>query len=253
VSDDADEGDVEEAVMSDLIAVCRSAHLTPAVYEFYRAVLLSFAERSGAPDQTHLRGLAARFGVPLAATLVEFATKGLVQRDRVTGAIHVAYPFSGVPSVHRVTLGLTRAPAVGDAADHGRQTVYAMCALDALGVPLMLRRDALIASQDALSGETIAVQVRVTAAAALTEAAGWEAQWTPASTAVYARAPEHEHEHECGVDAASACCPVINFFATEAHAHAWAESHPVADGVLLTQGEAMRRAHELFGGLLDRR
>jgi hypothetical protein len=79
--------------------------------------------------------LAARFGVPLAATLAEFAAKGLVQRDPVTGAIHVAYPFSGVPTVHRLTLGLTRAPAVGDTAHHDRQTVYAMCALDALGIP----------------------------------------------------------------------------------------------------------------------
>jgi hypothetical protein len=55
------------------------------------------------------------------------------------------------------------------------------------------------------------------------------------------------------VDAASACCPVINFFTTEAHVHAWAEAHPVVDGVLLTQAEAMQYAHELFGGLLDRR
>lgn len=90
----------------------------------------------------------------------------------------------------------------------------------------MLRREALIASQDMLTGETITVQVRVTDAAALTEATGWEAQWTPASTVVYARAPEHEHE--CGVDAATVCCPVINFFTTEAH------------------------AHDSFGGLLDR-
>jgi hypothetical protein len=95
VSDDADEGDVEEGdveegVMSDLIAVCRSAHLTPAAYEFYPAVLLSFAEPSGTPDQAHLRGLAARVGVPLVATLAELAAKGLMQRDRVTGAIHMA-------------------------------------------------------------------------------------------------------------------------------------------------------------------
>jgi hypothetical protein len=119
----------------------------------------------------------------------------------------------------------------------------------------MLRRDALIASQDALSGETIAVQVQVqvqvqvTDAAALTEPIGWEVQWIPASTVVYARAPKHEHEHECGVDAASACCPVMIFFSAEAHVHAWAETHPVVDGVLLTQVEAIRYAHELYGGL----
>jgi Alkylmercury lyase len=242
--------------VSDLIEVCRSARLTPAAYQFYRAVLLSFAEREGAPDQAHLRELASRFGVPLAATLAECAAKGLLQRDPTTGAIQVAYPFSGVPTAHRVTLGVlgvTRTTGAGDArSDRDRQPIFAMCALDALGIPLMLRRDALVASQDALTGEPVAVQVRVTDAAALTGAMGWEARWTPASTVVYARAPEHEHEHECGVDAASACCPVINFFTTEAHAQAWAETHPVADGVLLTQVEAMRYAHANFGGLLDR-
>jgi hypothetical protein len=95
--------------------------------------------------------------------------------------------------------------------------------------------------------------VRVTDAAALTEATGWEARWLPTNAVVYARAPEHEHEHECGVDAATACCPLINFFITSAHAHTWAEVHPVADGVLLSQVEAMRYALASFGGLLDRR
>jgi hypothetical protein len=234
--------------MPDLILVCRSTQLAPAAYRFYRAVLLSFPERGGPPDRPRLRELAAHFGVRLAATLAELAAKGLLQCDAATGAIRTAYPFSGVPTAHRVTL----APDTGDAtADLDARQVFAMCALDALGVPLMLRRDGRIASQDALTGETIEVQVRVTDAAALADAAGWEARWDPASTVIYARAPEHEHD--CGVDAASACCPLINFFTTEAHARAWAAAHPIADGVTLSQEEAMRRAQAEFGGLLDRR
>jgi hypothetical protein len=75
---------IEERVMSDVITVCRSTRLTPAAYRFYREVLLSFAERGGAPDQADLRGLAARFGVPLAATLADLAAKGLLQRDPAT-------------------------------------------------------------------------------------------------------------------------------------------------------------------------
>jgi hypothetical protein len=233
--------------MPDLITVCRSTQLTPAAYRFYRAVLLSFPERGGPPDRPLLRELAARFGVRLAATLAELAAKGLLQCDPATGAVRTAYPFSGVPTAHRMTL----APATGDAAgDLDTPHVFAMCPLDALGVPLLLRRDARIASRDALTGEAIAVRVRVTDAAALAGAAGWEARWDPASTVVYARAPEHEHD--CGVDAASACCPVINFFAAAAHARAWAAPHSIADGVTLTQEEAMRRAQAEFGGLLDR-
>jgi hypothetical protein len=96
------------------------------------------------------------------------------------------------------------------------------------------------------------VNVQVSDAAQLTEATGWAAQWSPASMVIYARAPEHEQEHDCGVDAATACCPLINFFTTGAHAHAWAAAHPVADGVLLTQVKAMRYALASLGGLLDR-
>jgi hypothetical protein len=249
----SNEGDEEEeeSIMADLITVCRSTHLTAAAYRFYRAILLCFAEWGGAPNRAQLRGVAARFGVPLAATLTELATKGLVQRDPATGAILVAYPFSSAPTAHRVTL----APAAAkDITDRDPRHIFAMCALDALGIPLMLHRDARIASQDALTGETIEVhvQVHVTNAAALSEATDWKAQWSPASTVIYARAPEHEHEHDCGVDAATACCPLINFFTTEAHARAWAKAHPVADGVLLTQVDAMQYALASFGGLLDR-
>jgi hypothetical protein len=245
-----EEGDEEESVVSDLITVCRSTQLTAAAYRFYRAILLFFAERGDAPDRAQLRGLAARFGVPLAATLTELATKGLVQRNPATGAMLVAYPFSSAPTAHRVTL----APAAAeDITDRDPWPIFAMCALDALGIPL-LRRDARIASQDTLTGEPIEVhvQVQVTDAAALTEATDLKAQWSPASTVIYARAPEHEQEHDCGVDAATACCPLINFFTTEAHARAWAAAHPVADGVLLSQVDAMRYALASFGGLLDR-
>jgi hypothetical protein len=235
--------------MSDLVTACRSTHLTAAAYRFYRAIPPFFAEWGGAPDPAQLRGLAVHFGVPLAATVTELAAKGLVQRDPATGAMLVAYPFSSAPTAHRVTLAPVAAEGI---TDRNPRLVYAMCALDALGIPLLLRRDALIASQDAPTGETIEVNVQVTDADALSAATGWEAQWSPASPVIYARAPEHEHEHECGVDAATTCCPLINFFTTEAHAYAWAEVHPVVNGVLLSQVEAVRYAHEQFGGLLER-
>ncbi len=47
---------------SDLITVCRLTQWIPAAYRFYRAILLSFAHRGGAPDQTQLREQATRAG-----------------------------------------------------------------------------------------------------------------------------------------------------------------------------------------------
>jgi hypothetical protein len=65
--------------------------------------------------------------------------------------------------------------------DRDPQPIFAMCALDALGIPLLLRRDARIASQDALTRETIEahVQVQVTDAAPLTEATGGRRSGAP--------------------------------------------------------------------------
>jgi Alkylmercury lyase len=238
----------EPSELPELITVCRSTRLTHAAYRFYRAIMLAFSEYGGPPDQQLLHKLAARFGLPVAETLADLAVKGLLQRDPATGAIHAAYPFSGQPTAHRVTLAATQTAT----SDHASRHVFAMCALDALGIPLMLQRDAQIASQDTLTGESVKVRIRMVDTSVRTDITRWEAQWLPAGTVVYARAPEHEHEHDCGVDASSTCCPVTNFFTTEAHAHAWAHTHPVADGVIMTADEALSRADALFGGVLDR-
>lgn len=248
----ADEG------ASDLIRVCRSATLPPAAYQFYRALLLVFPETGSPPDRPILRALARRYTVPLEATLADMARQDLVQRDPATGAIRAAYPFSGVPTAHRVTLPINPANPAGTAAVQ----LYAMCALDALGIPLMLRREALVSSADALTGAPVRVSVRRRSHAAgatlvpageTGQAAGalenWIAVWEPATAVVYAR-PE-EHECEGGV-AAGSCCPLTNFYVSWEQAERWAADHGSVEDVVLAPEEALRRAHALFAGVLDR-
>jgi hypothetical protein len=140
--------------------------------------------------------------------------------------------------------------------------VYAMCALDALGIPLMLGYDAIVSSVDAHTGEAIRVWVRrlFAAAGALREesggsyaspraVAGWDATWEPSTAVVFAR-PE-DHECEDGV-AAGSCCPLTNFFATRELAEQWAAVHGSPTDVVLSSDAALRRAKSLFGGVLDR-
>jgi hypothetical protein len=247
---------------TDHIQVCRSATLRTSEYQFYRALLLTFAATGGPPDRTKLRSLARHHGVPLHATLSHMARQDLVQRDPASGAVRAAYPFSGVPTVHRVTL-LTTPAQVSIPADSPRPApiqVYAMCALDALGIPIMLHCDALVTSSDTQSGDEIRVRVvrrQITAErAAIDEGGGrhgatdeWVAAWEPSTAVVFAR-PE-EHECEGGV-AAGSCCPVTNFFATRAQAQEWAATHGSQEDVVLAQDEALRRAALLFAGVLDR-
>jgi hypothetical protein len=232
-----------------LVWVCRSATLQHAQYRFYRAILLVFPERGAPPDRKLLEQVARRYGVDLEATLVALATLDLVQRDPTTGAITAAYPFSGVPKPHRVTL-LIDPP--GSAGMH----LYAMCALDALGMPLMLHRPALVTSVDPLTGE--AVRVRIWQAADGPEVRksgvpGWRVTWDPPTAVVYAR-PEHftVDAREMRDIASAVRCPVTNFFTAPTQAHRWAEQHGAPGDVLLGPVEALQRAERRFGGLLDR-
>jgi Alkylmercury lyase len=235
---------------ADILLVCRSATLRHAEYQFYRALMLTFPATGGPPDRVTLRALAQRYGIPLEATLADMARQDLVQRDPTNGTIRAAYPFSGVPTAHRVTL---LAKSNGDVPID----LYAMCALDALGIPLMLLRDALVTSVDALTGEAARVLVRrTTTVEASTDGehkfgapVGWVAVWEPSTIVVFAR-PE-EHECEGGV-AAGSCCPMTNFFITRKHAERWALAHSSSEDVVLSQDEALQRAHTLFAGALDR-
>jgi hypothetical protein len=255
--------------MTALITVCRTARLTPAAYRFYCAILRTFPTYGRPPDPAQVSQLAKRFAVPLATTLADCAAQDLLQLDAATGRIRAAYPFSSVPTVHQVTL--VPGP-VGRRDEPTGQHVFAMCALDALGIPLMLRRTAIIVSQDPLTHERVEVTIAPVHNAPVHNApvhiapvhnapvhnaspatlAGWCARWDPPSAVVYARIAEHEHEHDGGCAAAGACCPITNFFADATHAQQWAQSHLVPDGVILAPGEALQRAHALFGGVLHR-
>ena len=231
---------------ADLVWVCRSVRLARPAYRFYRALLLAFPAQGGPPDRATLVRLARRFGLGLDATLAQLAVHDLVQRDPTTGAITVAYPFSGVARPHRVTLLTELGGPVAT-------EVYAMCALDALGIPLMLRRPALVTSVDPLTGEEVRVRVwQADAAAGGAESGlpGWRAEWDPVTAVVYAR-PE-DHMAEAGDTAAVCRCPVTNFFATPDHAGSWAEQHGAPGDIMLAHAETLQRAHRRFAGILDR-
>ena len=235
--------------MTALITVCRSARLMPAAYQFYCEILRTFPAGEGPLDHTQLRQLARRFAVPLAATLADMAAQDLIQLDAKTGGIRAAYPFSGVPTPHRVIL----APdTVGSSQELTEQQVFAMCALDAVGIPFMLHRTATILSEDALTYVSIQVTIEPAGSGPLTTLDGWRAQWDPPGTVIFARDAAHEHEHDGGCAAAGVCCPVTNFFTDVAHAQQWAQLHPVSDGIVLTPIEALHRAQALFGGVLQR-
>jgi hypothetical protein len=84
-------------------------------------------------------------GLDAEAALAEFAARDLMQRDPDSGVIVAAYPFSGVPTLHQAQLA-------------GRKPVYAMCTVDALGIPFMFEQDATISSTDPSDGTPIRIR-----------------------------------------------------------------------------------------------
>ena len=189
---------------------------------FYQAMLREFPARGGPPDAAWLAAEAATRGLDAAAALARLEEYDLIVRDPATGAIVSLYPFSGVPTPHRVTVA-------------GGSTVYSMCAIDALGIPFMLGADAVIESVDPTTGTPIRVAVRDD-----------RARWKPATAAVLTASLE-----DAVGPKAQRCCPVMNFFATVAAAEAYRAAHPQVAGRVLTQAEAVEHGRRYFGGLLS--
>ena len=186
----------------------------------HQAVLRSFVQAGAAPGRSVLALHAAPFEV--SRVLGELADGDFLGLDPA-GQITVAYPFSALPTPHRVHIA-------------GNATVFAMCAIDALGVSAMTGLPVVIESADPSTGDPITV-----------EADGASSTWDPATAVVYAG----RTSSECAGPSASVCCGYINFFATRSAATAWTAAHPEITGGILGQDRALQVGTDIFGQLLS--
>jgi hypothetical protein len=196
--------------------------LTPAergLRAVHQAVLRSFVHTGGAPGLSSLARHAAPFEV--SQVLAELADGDFVCLDQ-GGQITAAYPFSALPTRHRVQMS-------------GGAAVFAMCAIDALGVSAMAGLPVVIESADPSTGAPVTVHVD-----------GATSAWNPATAVVYVG----RTGDECAGPSASVCCGYMNFFATWAAASAWAVLHPEITGGILSQARALQVGIGIFGQLL---
>jgi hypothetical protein len=186
----------------------------------HQAVLRSFMQSGAAPGIAALAGYAAPFDV--AEVLAKLADGDFVYLDDA-GQITAAYPFSALPTRHRVQIA-------------GHAAVFAMCAIDALGISAMADLPVVIESADPATGEPVTVHVDQA-----------DATWDPATAVVYVG----RTGDGCAGPSASVCCGYINFFATRAAAAAWAAAHPEITGGILGQDRALQVGIGIFGQLLS--
>ena len=198
----------------------RQERMPGPLRELHRAVLRRFLATGAPPTARWVRQAAAD------AELDAAALDALAAADAVhisNGVVAVAYPFSGTPTPHRVELD-------------GLPPVYAMCAIDALGLPAMAGRDGQITSADPHDGTPVVVTVRN---------GTWT--WTPPGAVVVAG-----RTTDCGADCGSyeAMCPNTVFHASRESAQAYLAGRGDLDADILGQDTAIEAGRLNFGTLL---
>ncbi|MGW1279285.1 alkylmercury lyase family protein [Streptomyces tsukubensis] len=216
-------GDCCETDALDVVGRAGRGRRAPAergLRAVHQAVLWHFAATGTAPEPDALEPAAAQAGRTVREVLAELAAEDFLTLDGETGRIRAAYPFSAVPTRHRVRID-------------GGPEVWSMCAIDALGIPAMLRADAVISSTDPVTGDPVTIATRRTAAT-----------WEPENAVVFVG------QRPGGGPAATACCDALNFFTSTASAQTWANDHPDIPGRVLDRTQSEKIARETFGPLL---
>jgi Alkylmercury lyase len=199
----------------------RASQLSPAARQVHRAVLAAFVTAGQPPPAAEIeRLIRSGAGEPdrVRAELTAADLLGFTPR----GEIRAAYPFSPAPTSIRVSWD-------------GGPDVYAMCAIDALGMSAMLGRPVAITAAEPGTGRTITVTIE-----------GDRARWASRTAVVFAGDTGNP-----GCPSVDRCCGYISFFTTRRAARAWARRHPEIIGTVLRQAGALRISIDTFGALLQ--
>jgi hypothetical protein len=197
----------------------RLARLSSAERRLHRRILRSMAAGREVAASV-LADWASDEGADAGAVLEALEAHDLALRDPGSGAVTVAYPFSARPTAHRVTVA-------------GAAGVYAMCALDALGVGFMTGQAVDVRSTDPATGEEVEISVDPSGTA----------EWRPADAAVVLAC--------VGSGASADClCPHTNFAVSRASGEAQLDALGGCSGSVLSMPEAIEAARETFGALL---
>ena len=205
---------------NDIAERLRRADLRPHEHAVREAILTAFAHDGKAP---RVEVLAQALGLPLASVCAAcrtLAASDLILWQDETTHIVSAYPFSGVPTAHQVRLG-------------GHTTLYAMCAIDALGIPCMLAQEARIRSACFFCHTPVTVAID----------GGLLHKTDPSTIVVWSS----ERDGRC---VAEVRCPLMNFFCDEEHLQAWRATSPQEQGTSLSLVEALEVGKAAFGALL---
>jgi len=199
-----------------------SRTLLPIEDLIWRTVIELFVTSGRPPSVLEIAEATGVSGEQARTILANLQAYDLLALDASATAIIYAYPFSGIPTEHRVKL-------------YGRH-LHAVCAVDALGVASMLRTDTEIESSCRPCGARIEVVTCQNGRSLIhprpTEAVLWY-------DFAYAQA------------AAASCCPAIAFFCSGEHLEQWLlAQNSKRFGSRLTLDEGLEVGRALFEPVL---
>jgi predicted transcriptional regulator len=185
--------------------------LTASEKEVLRRIFNAILESGRAPTTEKLQSSAGKSPTEIARILDELEQRDLLLRAKGTQEIQSIYPFSLVPTRHEVTL------------EAGRK-LFAMCAVDALGMPNMFDRNVKIVSECESCKEKITLEVKK--GEIVTKSHPHIIVWN--------------FEREQG-PAAQTCCPWVNFFCSDEHFREWEKKNSELAGK--GQAESLDQAY----------
>jgi hypothetical protein len=185
-----------------------------------KAILKAFATEGKAPSVHEVAHVLTRPVEPVREACRTLGAHDLIIWRDEEARIISAYPFSGPPTAHQIVM-------------EGHKTLYAMCAIDALGIPFMLGEGARIRSVCFFCHKPVRVDVQD----GLLQGA------QPSTIVVWSSDRD-------GCCVAEVRCPLMNFFCDERHLHAWLGTSPDERGATLSLMEALDVGKAAFGQLL---
>lgn len=191
--------------------------------QLHQFILKTFASSGRSPSLADVqRAFSLNTEEDAERLLAELEQTQAIHRAPGDALVTHAYPFSNDPTPHRVRL----ASGVG---------VYAMCAIDALGIPFMLRSNAAIESACLQCKQAVHVDVREGKIAGHAPK-GLMVGYVPMG---------------CCSTPATEQCPHINFFCSQEHFAAWAKDNPEHDLKALTLDRALEQGEKIFGAAMN--
>jgi hypothetical protein len=159
--------------------------------EVLRSVFEIVLKDRRSPTIGELQSALKRLAEEITPVLDELEKKDVLIRKKGTQEIVRIYPLSLIPTEHKIVL------------EDGTQ-LFAMCAVDALGIPLMFNRDVKIVSRCEKCKQEITIEIKDEEIAFIS------------NPNLRICSPQSQT-----YPAAETCCPLVNFFCSREHADSW--------------------------------